>query len=75
MLVEAIVGMDVILECMTARNYKEQRNLVEAASLAKVGRYVPSVFATACPPRGVMGLRDRVSSSQHVLHKLASMNC
>lgn len=60
-LIETLVGMDVVVECMTALYLKEQKNLVEAASLAKVGRYVPSFFATVCPPRGVMGGRERVS--------------
>jgi len=37
--------------------------LIEASSQAKVQRYVPSFFGPACPPRGVMKLREAVRTT------------
>jgi hypothetical protein len=56
----ALTGMDVVVSCMTLRSVKEEMALVDAASMACVGRYVPSFFGPCCPPRGVMSFREMV---------------
>lgn len=58
--IQALTGMDVVISCLTLRALQEEMALVDAASIARVGRYVPSFFGPCCPPRGVMSLRDRV---------------
>ncbi|OTA94710.1 hypothetical protein M434DRAFT_253549 [Hypoxylon sp. CO27-5] len=57
-IVEVLTGMDVVISCMTLLQFKEEISLVEAASKAGVGRYVPSFFGPCCPPRGVMLARE-----------------
>ncbi|KAH6651271.1 hypothetical protein F5144DRAFT_477670 [Chaetomium tenue] len=57
--IQALTGMDVVISCLTLRAFNEEMNLVEAATAAGVGRYVPSFFGPSCPPRGVMLLRER----------------
>lgn len=59
---ETLIGMDVVISCLTLLQLKEELNLVEAARAAGVGRYVPSFFGPCCPPRGVMLLREMVRS-------------
>lgn len=59
-LIQALTGMDVVVSCMTLRSLKEEMALVDAASMARVGRYVPSFFGPCCPPRGVMPFREMV---------------
>jgi hypothetical protein len=59
--VEALTGMDVVIDCMTFLQATEEIVLIEASSKAKVGRYIPSFWGPVCPPRGVMFLRERVS--------------
>lgn len=59
--VQALSGIDVVVSCMTLLALKEEMALVEAAHEAGVRRYVPSFFGPACPPRGVMIMRDMVS--------------
>ncbi|ETS87766.1 hypothetical protein PFICI_01594 [Pestalotiopsis fici W106-1] len=57
--VELLKDFDVVISCMTLLSYEDERNLILAASIAKVGRYVPSFFGPCCPPRGVMGAREK----------------
>lgn len=59
-LIQALTGKDVVISCMTLRQLKEEMALIDAASIAGVGRYVPSFFGPCCPPRGVMFLREKV---------------
>lgn len=58
--VQALTGMDVVISCLTLRALREEMNLVDAASAARVGRYVPSFFGPCCPPQGVSFLREKV---------------
>ncbi|RMJ01901.1 hypothetical protein BHE90_012520 [Fusarium euwallaceae] len=58
LLVQAVVGMDVVISCMTLQQLDQEMALIEAVHTAGVGRYVPSWFGPCCPPRGVMLLRD-----------------
>jgi hypothetical protein len=69
-LVEALIGMDVVIDCMTLSQTKEEIVLIEASSKAKVGRFVPSLWGPACPPRGVMFLREKVSITPYLILKL-----
>lgn len=48
----------VVISCLTLRESQGELALIEAASRAKIGRFVPSFWATVSPPRGVMDLRD-----------------
>ncbi|KAI8649779.1 NmrA domain-containing protein [Fusarium keratoplasticum] len=57
-LVQALVGMDVVISCMTLLQLEEEMALIAAAYAAGVGRYVPSWFGPCCPPRGVMMARE-----------------
>ncbi|KAH8886018.1 NAD(P)-binding protein [Thozetella sp. PMI_491] len=57
-LVQALIGIDVVISCMTLRALQEEMALITAADKASVGRYVPSFFAPCCPPRGVMLARE-----------------
>ncbi|KAH8653902.1 hypothetical protein BGZ61DRAFT_435321 [Ilyonectria robusta] len=60
-LVQELLGIDVVISCLTLIQIKEEMALIAAAHEAGVGRYVPSFFAPCCPPRGVMLGRDMVS--------------
>lgn len=60
-LVRLLTGVDVLISAVTAAALPDQVNLANAAKKAGVGRFVPCTFATACPPRGVMQLREMVT--------------
>ncbi|KAH7016467.1 uncharacterized protein B0I36DRAFT_436131 [Microdochium trichocladiopsis] len=47
----------IVISCMTLTELPGELALVEASRRARVGRHVPSFFATVCPPRGVMDVR------------------
>lgn len=47
----------IVISCLTLREKQGELALIEAASRAGVGRFVPSFWATVSPPRGVMDLR------------------
>lgn len=66
-LAQELVGMDVVISCMTLLSLKEEMNLIDAASKADVGRYVPSFFGPCCPPRKVMLAREMVSCNDSLL--------
>lgn len=61
-LVRLLQGIDVLISAVTASALPDQIALANAAKKAGVGRFVPCTFATACPPRGVMRLREMVIS-------------
>lgn len=60
-LVSLLKGADVVISTIVATALLDQIPLANAAKKAGVGRFIPCTFATACPPAGVMGLRDMVS--------------
>lgn len=57
-LTTALAGVDVVISCLLPTARAESEALIDAAHGAGVGRFVPSFFATAAPPRGVMMLRE-----------------
>jgi len=57
---EAFRGVDVIVSALTVGQLGDQKKLVDSAKRVGVKRFVPSDWATACPP-GVMELQDIVS--------------
>lgn len=58
--IQALTGIDVVISCLTLRALREEMALVDAASAARVGRYVPSFFGPCCPAQGVAFLREKV---------------
>lgn len=73
-LVNLLKGADVVISSINATALLDQIPLADAAKKAGVGRFIPCTFATACPPTGVMKLRETVSrrllSSQDKSQKL-----
>ncbi|TQN64411.1 Isoflavone reductase-like protein [Colletotrichum shisoi] len=57
-LVRLLTGADVVISTVNAFALLDQIPLANAAKKAGVGRFIPCSFATACPPVGVMGLRE-----------------
>lgn len=60
-LVSLLKGADVVISSINATVLLDQIPLADAAKKAGVGRFIPCTFATACPPTGVMKLRETVS--------------
>lgn len=60
-LVNLLKGADVVISSITAPALLDQIPLADAAKKAGVGRFIPCTYATACPPTGVMKLRETVS--------------
>lgn len=60
-LVNLLKGADVVISSINATALLDQIPLADAAKKAGVGRFIPCTFATACPPTGVMKLRETVS--------------
>lgn len=60
-LVSLFKGADVVISSIAATALLDQIPLADAAKKAGVGRFIPCTFATACPPAGVMKLRETVS--------------
>jgi hypothetical protein len=58
--VRLLTGADVVISAVNAAVLRKQIYLANAAKEAGVGRFIPCFFATACPPRGVMQLREIV---------------
>ncbi|TLD26933.1 hypothetical protein PspLS_04828 [Pyricularia sp. CBS 133598] len=54
-----LTGSDVVISCLTILQKEEEESLIEASHKARIGRYVPSFWATFCPPGGVMTVRDQ----------------
>jgi methylmalonyl-CoA mutase cobalamin-binding subunit len=61
-LVKALQGLDVVISAIDAAHLRAQIPLADACKAAGVGRFVPCCFATVAPPKGILGLRDIVSS-------------
>lgn len=59
-LVSALKGIDVFISAIDATGQLAQVQLVTAAKMAGVKRFVPCAFITVAPPGGVMALRDNV---------------
>ncbi|KAK7426119.1 hypothetical protein QQZ08_007429 [Neonectria magnoliae] len=57
-LVKALSGQDVVICCIIPGSADSQKALADAAKEAGVKRFIPSSFATACPPAGVMVMRE-----------------
>ncbi|POS68690.1 isoflavone reductase [Diaporthe helianthi] len=57
-LVSLLKGADVVISTVVATVLLDQIPLINAAKKAGVGRFIPCTFATACPPTGVMKLRE-----------------
>lgn len=73
-LVNLLTGTDIVISAIFAYVLPEQIPLASAAKKAGVKRFIPCHFGTACPPGGVMLLRDVVCfpsplrSQSHPLH-------
>lgn len=65
-LVSLLKGADVVISTIVATALLDQIPLINAAKKAGVGRFIPCTFATACPPAGVMKLREMVSRDCYV---------
>lgn len=65
-LVSLVKGADVVISSIVATALLDQIPLANAAKKAGVGRFIPCTFATACPPTGVMKLRELVSRDCHL---------
>jgi len=61
-LVELLTGFDVVISAIDARALHDEPVLADAAKAAGVQRFVPCFFATIVPPRGILTIRDYVSS-------------
>ncbi|CAG9942723.1 unnamed protein product [Clonostachys rosea f. rosea IK726] len=57
-LVAALVGQDTVICCIIPFVPETQIALANAAKEAKIKRFVPSAFGPACPPTGVLVLRE-----------------
>src|SRR5688572_8060043 len=62
-LVSLLTSVDVVICCLQLNSAAVQDTLIEASHEAGVGRFVPSFWATVCPPRGVMQIRDMKEDS------------
>ncbi|CAH0023711.1 unnamed protein product, partial [Clonostachys rhizophaga] len=56
--VKSLSGQEVVICAINPFCVSQQITLANAASEAKVKRFVPSAFGPVCPPRGVMALRE-----------------
>ncbi|KAH8704636.1 hypothetical protein GQ44DRAFT_716493 [Phaeosphaeriaceae sp. PMI808] len=68
--VQALVGFDVVICCLTLVQAKEEITLIEACSKAKVGRYLPSFFGPVCPAHGVLMMRERKEHNLNLVKRL-----
>lgn len=59
-LVKALAGQDTLVSCLVPFTADMEIGLANAAKAAGIKRFVPSAFATPCPPRGVMELKSTV---------------
>ena len=59
-LIEILRGIDVVIAAMNLAGAHDQIPLATAAKAAGVHQFVPNAFATACPPKGVLDIRDMV---------------
>lgn len=57
-LVEALIGMDVVIDCMTLSQTRKEIVHIDESSKVNVWRCVSSFGGPVCPPRGVRILRE-----------------
>ncbi|KAF5240026.1 hypothetical protein FAUST_4610 [Fusarium austroamericanum] len=57
-LAQQLAGAEVVISCLMPVQLVESETLIDAAHRAGVGRFIPSFWGTAMPPRGVMAVRD-----------------
>lgn len=57
-LADLLVGIDTVILTIFAFDVGVEAPLIQAASMARVRRFVPCGFGTPCPRGGVMSLRD-----------------
>lgn len=69
-LVNALAGQDVVICCIIPDSADSQKALADAAKVAGVKRFLPSAFATVCPPGGIMTLREIVRIHVHKFGEL-----
>jgi uncharacterized protein YbjT (DUF2867 family) len=56
-LTSVLEGVSAVICCVTLEQVGVQEALLEASKKAGVARFIPSFWATICPPRGVMQIR------------------
>lgn len=61
-LAAVLQGNEVVIACVNPAGMLAQIPLASACKLAGVGRFVPCFFATIAPPKGILYLRDIVST-------------
>ncbi|KAJ4258887.1 hypothetical protein NW762_007974 [Fusarium torreyae] len=66
-LVSALDGIDVVICVLPPDSTSDQIPLVDAALKAGVKRFVPNMWATLSPPRGVMRIRNWMKLWQEAL--------
>lgn len=64
-LARSLDGMEVVISAIGPFSIEAQKSLADAAKTAGVKRFVPCFFATIAPPRGVLGLREKVCPSEY----------
>lgn len=60
-LVSALRGVDCVMCILPPHQAGQQIPLADAASKAEVKRFIPNMWSTPCPPKGVMKIREWVS--------------
>jgi uncharacterized protein YbjT (DUF2867 family) len=60
-LVQTLSGIDTVIVAIAPAQNLAQIPLADAAKVAGVKRFVPSAWATACPPGEVLKIRDEVN--------------
>lgn len=69
-LVSALKGTDCVMCILPPHCTTQQISLADAALTAKVKRFIPNMWSTPCPPKGVMSIQEWVSE-----HIRTSLNC
>lgn len=69
-LVSALQGIDWVMCILPPHCTMQQISLADAALTAKVKRFVPNMWSTPCPPKGVMKIRDCVGDKIQRITKL-----
>ncbi|KAK2610051.1 hypothetical protein N8I77_003510 [Diaporthe amygdali] len=57
-LVSALKGIDCVICILPPHCTTQQISLADAALTAKVKRFIPNMWSTPCPPKGVMSIRE-----------------
>ena len=61
-LVAALKGIDCVMCVLPPDCTMQQIPLADAALKAGVKRFIPNMWSTPCPPKGVMKIREWVSA-------------